>query len=149
MKMIKISLVVLFSALIFSACNKTEKTHKENIAEIKKYLADNNLTAQETESGLHYIVTKEGDGSFPTVENRVTVNYKGYLTDNATFDQGQNVQFPLSGVIKGWQEGIPKFSRGGSGILLIPSDLGYGANGSGPIPGGAVLIFDVDLINFQ
>ncbi len=136
--------------LSFSACNKKEDAHTKNIEEIKQYLANNNLTAQETGSGLHYIVTKTGDGRFPTSQSNVKVNYKGYLTDKSVFDQGQGYQQNLSSLIKGWQEGIPKFSRGGSGILLIPSDLGYGSQGAGgKIPGDAVLIFEIDLIDFQ
>jgi FKBP-type peptidyl-prolyl cis-trans isomerase FkpA len=52
----------------------------------------------------------------------------------------------LNQVILGWREGITYFKEGGEGILLIPSDLGYGDSGSGSIPGGAVLVFDINLI---
>lgn len=133
----------------FTACNKDKDVLEKNIEEIEEYIADNNLTGvQKTESGLHYIVQKEGDGNFPNINSRVKVNYTGYLKDNSSFDAGNNVEFPLSGVIEGWQEGIPKFSRGGSGILLIPSKLAYGSSGSRGIPGNAILIFEVDLIDF-
>jgi len=133
----------------FTACKKEEKILEEDITEIEQYIADNNLTdVQKTESGLHYIIDVEGDGNFPNINSNVKVNYKGYLKDNSSFDAGQNVEFPLANVIEGWQEGIPKFSRGGSGLLLIPSKLGYGSSGSGSIPANAILIFEVDLIDF-
>ena len=57
------------------------------------------------------------------------------------------ITFPLSGVIQGWQEGIPLFKEGGSGILLIPSALGYGSQSVGSIPANSVLIFDINLID--
>jgi FKBP-type peptidyl-prolyl cis-trans isomerase FkpA len=77
------------------------------------------------------------------------VAYKGYLLDGNTFDQsGANgVAFPLNRVIPGWTEGIPLFKEGGEGILLVPSNLGYGTSGSRSIPGGAVLVFDIKLIS--
>jgi len=143
--------VLIFCMIIisFTACKKEEKILEEDITEIEQYIADNNLTdVQKTESGLHYIIDVEGDGNFPNINSNVKVNYKGYLKDNSSFDAGQNVEFPLANVIEGWQEGIPKFSRGGSGLLLIPSKLGYGSSGSGSIPANAILIFEVDLIDF-
>ena len=138
--------MILFS---LSACKKEEKVLEENIAEIEQYVADNNMSGlQKTESGLHFIVSQVGDGNHPTINDKVKVNYKGYLTNNEVFDQKPNIEFELANVIEGWQEGIPKFSRGGSGYLFIPSKLGYGSRGSGPIPGNAVLIFEIDLVDF-
>jgi FKBP-type peptidyl-prolyl cis-trans isomerase FkpA len=145
--MARLSLFILFFVTVIASCKKDDVLDK-NIVEIKEYLADNNLTAESTESGLHYIVTQEGDGNFPTINDKVKVNYKGYLTNKSVFDQSQNAEFFLYQVIKGWQEGIPKFSRGGRGVLFIPSSLGYGSTGAGSIPGDAVLIFEVDLIDF-
>lgn len=146
---------ILFCLILisFTACNKEEDVLDENIVEIEQYIADNNLANLgeiiKTESGLHYVVEEEGDGDFPDINSTVKVNYKGYLTDNTIFDANPNAEFPLSNVIKGWQEGIPKFSRGGSGILLIPSVLGYGSSGAGTtIPPNAVLIFEIDLLDF-
>ena len=140
----------LFAIILVSvsACNKTDKIFDRNIEEIEQYLKDNNLNAVKTESGLHYVITTEGDGNFPTVQDEVKVNYTGYLTSKTIFDQSLNSELPLTKVIEGWQEGIPKISRGGSGILLIPSSLGYGSQASGSIPGNSVLIFEVDLLDF-
>lgn len=143
-----LALLLLVSA--FVSCNKDlteEEQFDEDIKLIKAYLADNDLQAEETASGLHYIVQKEGNGNFPNELSDVTVRYRGYFLDGKTFDQSgeEGITFNLQGVIRGWTEGIQKFSEEGEGLLLIPSRLGYGQNGSGSIPGGTVLLFDVKL----
>ena len=116
---------------------------------ILQYILDNNLNAEPTGSGLYYVVNSTGNGDFPNINSIVTVAYKGTLIDGTIFDQSSSsgATFPLSNVIQGWQEGIPLFSEGGSGILLIPSDLGYGNQAIGNIPANSVLIFEVTLLN--
>lgn len=121
---------------------------EENEADIQSYLSVNNLTSQISDSGLHYIINEEGDGENPTESDNVTVAYKGYFLDGAVFDESNTngVQFNLQNVISGWTEGITYFKEGGSGVLLIPSSLAYGNAGISTIPGGAVLVFDINLI---
>ena len=116
---------------------------------ILQYILDNNLNAEPTGSGLYYVVNSTGNGDVPNINSIVTVAYKGTLTDGTIFDQSSSsgATFPLSNVIQGWQEGIPLFSEGGSGILLIPSVLGYGNQAIGSIPANSVLIFEVTLLN--
>lgn len=140
------SLILLFS------CNKglsPEEQLEEDISIIKQYLDDNNLTAEETASGLHYIVQQEGTGNHPVASDDVHVRYKGYFTDGEVFDESDasGITFNLQSVIDGWTEGIPKFKEGGEGMLLIPSALAYGEKGSGSIPPNTVLIFDVELLD--
>lgn len=120
-----------------------------NETEILKYIADNNLDAKRTDSGLYYVIQEEGTGKQPTADSEVTVAYKGYFTNKEVFDQSdeKGISFPLQNVVRGWTEGIPYFKEGGKGILLIPSQLGYGDSGAGPIPGGSALIFDIKLIS--
>jgi len=129
----------------------TEDVALANQMEIEQYLVDNGLTSEVTASGLHFIITREGNGSSADINNEVTVDYHGYFPNGEVFDssvdRGTPSTFPLSGVILGWQEGIPKISVGGAGTLLIPSHLAYGSAGRGSIPGNAVLIFDVELIS--
>lgn len=148
----KYLLIVIF-AIAFTACNKddTKKQAKADEVTITNYIADHKLNAIATGTGLYYIVTTPGTGTQPTINSTVTVNYKGYLTNNSVFDQSSpsGTTFPLSSVIKGWQEGIPLFKKGGKGILLIPSALGYGNQPQGSIPANSVLIFDIDLLNVQ
>lgn len=121
----------------------------KNEIDIIKYIEDNNLNANKTISGLYYVINEEGTGTRPTGSSNVTVAYKGYYLDGTVFDQSHpsGISFGLDRVIQGWTEGIPLFKEGGEGILLIPSNLAYGLNGTGSVPRGAVLVFDVNLIS--
>lgn len=154
MKKIIISsaLFILFFFL-FTNCKKKNTVNQPEVDEqiITQYISDHNLTANATGSGLYYVITSQGTGVQPTLASSVTVKYKGYLVDGSVFDQSNNggATFPLNGVIKGWQEGIPLFKKGGKGILLIPSALGYGSNAQGKIPANAVLIFDIELLDVK
>lgn len=149
----KYLLSAIFAMTLFVSCSSSDKDSKktdytvENEKEITDYIAKNKLTATRTASGLYYIINEPGTGAQPTATSNVTVAYRGYYTNGTIFDQSaQGISFPLNGVIKGWTEGIPLFKEGGKGALLIPSHLGYGSAGSGKIPGGSVLIFDINLI---
>jgi len=122
---------------------------------IQKYLADNNIKAQKTASGLYYTITKTGKGATPTKGKKVKVHYTGTLLDGTKFDssldRGQPFEFPLGEgqVIQGWDEGIALLNKGAKATLFIPSVLGYGAQGVGSIiPPFAVLKFDVELLEF-
>lgn len=143
--------ISLFVFIIFliSSCNKTKDYTQIDEDIILQYISDNNLNAETTGSGLHYVINNPGIGDTPTIYSNVTVAYTGSLTDGTVFDESSStgVTFPLSNVIQGWQEGIPLFSEGGSGILLIPSALGYGSQAVSTIPANSVLIFDVSLID--
>ena len=116
---------------------------------IQQYITDNSLDAQPTGSGLYYVIDNPGNGSTADINSTVTVAYVGKLTDGTIFDQSSSMgtTFPLINVIQGWQEGIPLFREGGSGILLIPSSLGYGSQAVGGIPANSVLIFEISLIH--
>lgn len=149
----KILYIIVLSTILF-ACNKglsPEEQLEEDITIIKQYIADNNLDAEETTSGLHYVINDLGTGNHPVSSDDVRVRYKGYFTDGDVFDESDaaGITFNLQGVIEGWTEGIPKFKEGGDGILLIPSALAYGesGSGSGSIPPNTVLIFDVELLD--
>ena len=119
----------------------------ENKQEIVEYIEANDLVATESATGLYYVIDEQGAGEQPTETSNVTVAYKGYFTDDTVFDESSQdgVSFDLDKVIPGWTEGIQYFKEGGSGKLLIPSSLAYGKFGKQSIPGGSVLIFDVNL----
>lgn len=106
-----------------------------------------------TESGLQYEVLTEGEGAKPAAEDVVTVHYTGTLVDGTTFDssveRGEPASFPLNQVIPGWTEGVQLMSVGSKYKLFIPSDLGYGESGAGSIPGNAVLVFEVELLDIK
>ncbi|MDO6813054.1 FKBP-type peptidyl-prolyl cis-trans isomerase [Tenacibaculum soleae] len=134
---------------LFMSCSSDDDINYDakNEADIVKYIADNNLSATKSNSGLYYIISSEGNGTRPTVTSNVKVAYKGYFLNGDIFDQNTaGVEFNLQEVIKGWTEGITYFKEGGKGVLLVPSKLGYGSNGRSGIPGGSVLIFDINLL---
>lgn len=110
--------------------------------------------ATKTQSGLAYKVLVPGSDKKPKASDTVKVHYHGTLTDGTVFDSSverqKEVSFPLNRVIKGWTEGLQLIGEGGKIKLVIPSDLGYGDHGAPPkIPGGATLIFEVELFNIQ
>jgi FKBP-type peptidyl-prolyl cis-trans isomerase FkpA len=140
--------------LLNGSCKKKSDVNQAEVDQgiITQYIADNNLTtAKATGSGLYYVVTTQGQGLQPNATSNVTVKYKGMLTNGSVFDETSNIglAFNLGGVIKGWQEGIPLFNKGGKGKLLIPSALGYGNQAQPKIPANSVLIFDVELLDVK
>jgi len=147
-----ITLLTCLSIFLISSCSKKlspEEQMEKDQEIITNYINDNNLDAQKTASGLHYVILDLGTGNYPSSNNDVTVRYKGYFTDGSVFDQSDNagITFNLQQVIQGWTEGIPKLKEGGEGILLIPSALAYGPDGNSSIPPNSVLIFDVTLLD--
>ena len=139
--------------IIVASCSKTDPcsvaSAQTDPQKIQAYLAAKGLMASLiTPDSVYYIINTPGTGTSPNASSTVTVNYKGYLLDGTVFDQNSNISFPLSGVIRGWTIGFPKFKRGGKGTLLIPSADGYGAISQDKIPCNSVLIFDIELINF-
>ncbi len=124
----------------------------------KDFLAKNAAAAgvKTTASGLQYLVVTNGaDASAPSPKetDTVRVHYHGTLIDGSVFDssveRGEPISFPLNGVIPGWTEGLQLMKVGDKFRLFIPSDLGYGANGAGPIPPNSTLIFDVELLAIE
>lgn len=99
--------------------------------------------------GLTFTVIKAGKGEKPTADSKVKVNYKGILTaDGTKFDEGKGAEFKVGGVIPGFAQGLQLMQPGGSYRLCIPSKLGYGEAGTGPIPANADLVFEVELLSF-
>lgn len=120
---------------------------------IAKYIADNNITVQPTESGLYIIENVKGKGPKPTAGQKVKVHYTGMLLDGTKFDSsldhGQPFEFTIGQgqVIKGWDEAIAMLSKGSKARLVIPSSIAYGERGAGQvIPPFSPLVFDVELI---
>lgn len=142
-------LITLISCSTDSARSEATDFRSENDQEIQNYIAENNLNAEMSNTGLYYVINEPGTGAQPNISSTVTVAYKGYFTNGNVFDQSnaQGISFGLQQVISGWTEGITYFKEGGSGILLIPSHLAYGNAGRGSIPGGAVLVFDINLVS--
>ena len=117
------------------------------------FMSENKLKEGVTElpEGIQYEVIKEGNGNQPLLKDTVKAHYKGSLLDGKEFDnsfkRGQPFSAPLTALIKGWQIALPLMKEGSHWRLWIPSHLAYGDRGAGSdIPGGATLIFEVELI---
>jgi FKBP-type peptidyl-prolyl cis-trans isomerase FkpA len=130
------------------AARAAEKQKAMSVAFLAK--AASEAGAQKTESGLVYRELRPGAGASPNATDTVKVNYRGTLVDGTEFDSsykhGEPLQFPLNGVIKCWTEGVQKMKVGGKSQLVCPADLAYGEGGRPGIPGGATLIFEIELL---
>ena len=132
--------------------NLQAKAGEMNAKAGKEYLANNAKEegVKVTESGLQYLVVKEGNGKKPGPNDVVTVHYTGRLVDGTVFDssveRGEPATFAVGQVIPGWVEGLQLMSEGSAYRLFIPSELAYGEHGTGPIQPNSTLIFDVQLL---
>ena len=134
---------------------KRKEAEKEEVAKqelIEAKLAEITAGAKKTDSGLQYIILKEGSGQSPESGQNVAVHYSGFLLDgtkfDSSYDRGEPIVFPIGQgrVIPGWDEGISLLRVGGKAKLIIPPSLAYGNRAIGPIPANSTLIFDVELV---
>jgi FKBP-type peptidyl-prolyl cis-trans isomerase FklB len=130
-----------------------EKAVKRNREDGIAFLAENKKREEvvETESGLQYEVVRKGDGPIPTANDRVKVDYTGYLIDGTIFDssveRGEPAVFGVTQVIAGWTEVLQLMPAGSEYKVFIPSDLAYGERQmGGDIQPGSTLIFDIHLL---
>ena len=148
----RILFFILTMTLILSSCLKKNNQPEIDDQIIQSYLTKNNLTATKDPSGLYYIMTQVGTGDSPDVTKTVEVKYQGKLINGTVFDKTETDKtftYALSGLIFGWQIGIPMLKRGGKATFFVPSSLGYGSATMGPIPSNSVLIFDIELVDFK
>lgn len=131
-----------------AAKQKAEEEAAKKAAEeaLKKF-----ANGKKTDSGLQYVVEKEGTGKSPKDTSKVTVHYTGYFIDGKIFDssvqRGEPATFPLNQVIKGWTEGLQLMKEGSKYTFFIPYTLAYGEQGyPGAIPPKSDLIFEVELL---
>lgn len=150
--MVRLNTLIAFILMaiipLMSGCKKEDDFADKDDQIIRDYLTAHNLVAEKTDSGLYYVIDEPGGAQHPTLNNQVRVTYSGYYTDGVDFD-ASTASFGLRGVIKGWQEGIPLFGKGGKGMLLIPSRYGYGSEPPPGVRKNAVLIFDIHLIDIK
>ena len=137
---------------------KQEEIGKKNQEEGQKFLEDNkkNKDIKVLDSGLQYKVIKQGSGKKPTLEDSVTVHYKGTLLNGKEFDSsydrgdGKPVTIALNHVIKGWQEAVTMMPVGSKWEIYVPPELAYGEHANGPdITPNSTLIFDIELISIK
>lgn len=112
------------------------------------------FTPLQTVDKLEVVDLKEGTGDVVKDTSSVTAHYTGALVKDGTIfqsskDTGQPFTSKLSGLIKGWQQGIPGMKAGGTRRLIIPADLAYGAQAQQGIPANSPLVFDIELLSVQ
>ena len=140
--------MALFDRLQSSRSEKLQKEKDAGIAFMEENKGKEGITV--LPNGIQYQIIKEGDGPKPSPTSRVKAHYRGALLDGKEFDSSfkRNQPFTagLTQLIKGWQDVLPLMPVGSTWRLWIPSDLAYGDNGTGGIPGGATLVFDIELL---
>ena len=139
----------LFEERVKAKAGKWGKTNEEFLAKVD---ADKSVT--KTASGLRYKILAAGSAVKPTAASTVKCRYTGKLVDGKVFDStttrnNEPTEFPLSGVIPAWTEGVQLIGVGGKIVLYCPSAIGYGKQGQGPIPGDSVLEFEVELVEIS
>ena len=138
-----------------------EKERAREIKELKDHIAKKNIKAQELPSGVFVEVASAGDVAAKADSGKqVSVMYRGTFLDGKKFDGNMDTDSPnrqplvfvigTGGVIRGLEDGLKLFAKGGKGKIFIPAMLGYGPNGSAPvIPPYAALVFDVEVLDVQ
>jgi len=130
-----------------------EIKNKANIDAGKKFLAENKKrpVVKVTKSGLQYEILKQGDGPVPAKKDKITCHYAGSFIDGSEFESsyksGQPVSFYVTQVIPGWTEALQLMPVGSKWKLFIPYNLAYGPGQYNTIPGGSVLIFELELLD--
>ena len=164
----KAFLLISFAMLVFSSCQPPletlyrrqmilNPTSQDQIEKnrILQYAVDNQMDLKSTDSGIYYNIKDPGDTrQKPGKESLITAHYVGRLllggdVFDSSRDRNEPLQFKLDEVIEGWQESIPLLGKGGEGTFIIPSRLAYGDKRTGAIPPNSVLIFDIELIDFE
>jgi len=107
-----------------------------------------------TESGIKYVILKEGEGNKPKSGTKVSVHYVGSLLNGVEFDssvkRGEPFSYPINKgvVIKGWDEVVMDMKKGEKRVVIIPPELGYGSRGASTIPANSTLVFEMELVDF-
>jgi FKBP-type peptidyl-prolyl cis-trans isomerase len=147
------SVGIVIASFVFQDNSGDKITQEENVTK----LAGTKLvgfTPVEDVPQLQKIDQTVGSGAEAKAESTLTVHYTGALAATgeifeSSLDSGQPAQFPLNGVIQGWQQGVPGMKEGGTRRLLIPAELAYGGQASAKIPANSDLVFDITLIKVE
>ena len=139
----------------FAKLQEMQKTRATAAAKVVLDKAAAEKGAKRTASGLIITTIKEGTGAAPKETDTVKVHYHGTLPNGKVFDssrdRGEPATFPLNRVIKCWTEGVQMMKVGGKSKFVCPADIAYGDQSppGSPIPPGATLIFEVELLGIE
>jgi FKBP-type peptidyl-prolyl cis-trans isomerase FklB len=144
------------STVLMTYLNKQQMMKsKPNIDACDNFLSANKTKqgVVTTASGLQYEVITQGSGPKPTTKDTVVCNYKGTFQDGREFDnsyrRGTPIEFAVTGVIRGWTEVLQLMPAGSKYKVYVPYQLGYGNSDYNGIPGGSLLIFEIELLNVK
>lgn len=138
-----------------------KKVAEENQVRSDDFLKENRKKKgiKELASGIQYRIIEDGTGKHPTLDNEVTINYRGsfiskddtnnYVEFDSSFVRGEPKSLKVNQVIKGWQEIIPLMRPGGKWQIFIPPELAYGVRGQQPIGPNELLVFDINLLSIK
>jgi len=150
---IEAALMALGEAIQEEEMARYAEEAERNAREGEAFLEENRAKegVQVTESGLQYEVLREGEGERPSLEDQVSIHYRGTLIDgtqfDSSYDRGEPAVFGVGGVISGFAEALQLMPEGSHYRVFIPSELGYGPQGSGRVIGpNATLIFEIELL---
>ena len=140
---------MVFLGKLYTLLFKKNKTNNTSSQFFLKNIE--NAAVVQLPEGLQYQVLIEGNGNKPMITETIKAHYKGFLLSGYEFDnsflRNEPLTAPIKTFIKGWQIALPMMTEGSIWRLWIPAKLGYGSRGAGEdIPGGATLVFDVQLI---
>lgn len=154
----KIKILSIFILFFFFSCSSDDSIEQIeevinydelNEIEIQKYIQDNNLNPQKSNTGLYYIIHKEGTGNNPKITSNVKVLYRIYNTNGITIDESKTeIDFDLTKVIKGFSEALTYLKEGGKGTFIAPSKLAYKNSQYHPLR-YKVLVMDIELISIN
>lgn len=148
--------IMLAFTMLLAITGKAQDQKSKDEATLQQYFKAHHIKPQRTASGLYYVITRKGTGENAKKGQKVSMSYLGKFLDGKKFDGNVDdkfnnirpLQFTLGigQVIKGWDEGIALLNKGAKATLYIPSDVGYGPSGRGPIPPNSILVFDVEVL---
>jgi FKBP-type peptidyl-prolyl cis-trans isomerase FkpA len=155
LKIVMIALTALVAGTILLAQDVPQDVSQDAAWHNRQQLALASRTAKDgwrsIEGGIRWRRTAgNGSGRHPTTADDVTIHYAGSFVDGTEFDssygRGEPATFPLGKLIKAWQLAVPLMGVGDTIEIAVPAELGYGPKGKGPIPGGATLLFKIELL---
>lgn len=142
----------LISLLVTSCKTYSEEEVQSFDKAIQKFVMKSGLNYEKSESGLYYLIEKEGEGEFIKFTDEVSFRYTGKLLSGKTFDgryKRTPITFEVSKLIEGWKEGMMYLKKGGKAKLIVPPTLGYGDNQLPDIPANSILYFDIEVVDVR
>lgn len=141
---------LLTLSLLFTACKTYSEDNKKQFDQkIARFVKKSGQPYKKSESGLYYIIEKEGGGRHIKFTDEVSFTYTGKLLNGTVFDQqfkNKPATFKVSALIEGWKEAMLYLKKGGKAKLIVPPQLGYGDHELDAIPKNSILYFEIEVL---